>query len=107
MVENERMYAPQEVADILNVSKDAVLRWCRDGEIQGVKVGKQWRIPAAQLRVLQAGGRYVIRRPGCTMWIAVDALEEARKERAMADRNVMLGHIIYDSWKEEEVDNDD
>ncbi len=40
-----------EVAEILRVSPQSVRAMCRDGRLQGTKIGKQWRI---ERRVLQA-----------------------------------------------------
>jgi len=34
----------QEVADYLRVSRNTVWRWCVSGELEGIKVGRNWRI---------------------------------------------------------------
>lgn len=43
------MLTPPEVAEILRVSLQTVLRLIRDGKLHAVKVGRQWRIPRDSL----------------------------------------------------------
>jgi len=53
----EPLYTPEEVAELLRVSPRTVQRWLAQGKLQGVKVGRLWRIPKASLdRFLEAGG---------------------------------------------------
>ena len=40
----------REAAELLRTSPHTVYRWCRSGRLQAVKLGKEWRIPAQQLR---------------------------------------------------------
>ena len=44
-VAQSRLLTPGEVAEILRVSEETVLRMLRAGELRGIKVGRQWRIP--------------------------------------------------------------
>lgn len=41
-------YTPTEVAKMLGVSKPTVIKWCRNGEIEGAHQtpGGHWRIPS-------------------------------------------------------------
>ena len=47
----EKMYSPEKVAEILEVSPNTVRSWLRDGELKGVKVGRGrlWRISEPEL----------------------------------------------------------
>ena len=55
--EMEPLYTPEEVAELLRVSPRTVQRWLAQGKLQGVKVGRLWRIPKASLdRFLETGG---------------------------------------------------
>ncbi len=47
---SERLLKPQEVADRLNVSLVTVGRWLREGQLRGVKAGRQWRVREADLQ---------------------------------------------------------
>lgn len=47
---SERLYAPVEVAFILNLRQGTVQEKCRTGEIKATKLGTQWRISASELR---------------------------------------------------------
>lgn len=38
-----------EVADFLRVAPNTVYRWCRDGKLTGIKIGKEWRITQTDL----------------------------------------------------------
>ncbi|MEM4625767.1 MAG: helix-turn-helix domain-containing protein [Candidatus Pacearchaeota archaeon] len=40
----DKLYTPEEVAEILKVSVITVKKWLRSGELKGIKVGKFWRI---------------------------------------------------------------
>jgi len=41
----------EEVADYLRVAPNTVYRWCRDGTMTGIKLGKEWRISREDLEV--------------------------------------------------------
>lgn len=53
MNEREKCYTPEEVAAILRVDKETVMRRLRKGEMPGFKVGKFWRITESQLKEYQ------------------------------------------------------
>lgn len=40
----EKLYTPQEVADLLKVDLRTVYRWIREGKLAALKAGSQWRI---------------------------------------------------------------
>ncbi len=43
------LLTPDQVADRLQVEPSTVKRWLRQGKLQGVKPGKEWRITESQL----------------------------------------------------------
>ncbi|MEM5816034.1 MAG: helix-turn-helix domain-containing protein [Candidatus Aenigmatarchaeota archaeon] len=46
----DKLYTPEEVAEILKVSVITVKKWLRSGELKGIKVGKLWRIREEDLQ---------------------------------------------------------
>jgi len=59
MSEQEKLYKPETVAEMLDMSPHTVRAWLREGTIKGIKVaGKVWRIKQSELdRLLQEGGQ--------------------------------------------------
>lgn len=51
----DRLYTPEEVAEILKVSVITVKKWLRNGELKGVKVGKFWRVREEDLQEFLEG----------------------------------------------------
>ena len=47
--ELEELLLPAEVAHILRVTVRTVERYCKEGKIRAVKVGRLWRIPRSSL----------------------------------------------------------
>jgi excisionase family DNA binding protein len=47
--ELEELLLPAEVARILRVTVRTVERYCSQGKLRGVKVGRLWRIPKSSL----------------------------------------------------------
>jgi excisionase family DNA binding protein len=45
----------KEVADYLRVSQATVLRWCKNGQLPAVRIGRQWRISKEHLDLILAG----------------------------------------------------
>lgn len=39
-----KLLTPREVAGYLGLQPRTITRWCREGKIGGVKVGRVWRI---------------------------------------------------------------
>ena len=47
---DEKHLSLQAVGDILSVSRWTLYRWLKNGEMRGIKVGVQYRIPASEVR---------------------------------------------------------
>ena len=45
----------KEVQDLLKVDRTTIYRMLKDGRLQGVKVGQQWRFPLSEIEGLLAG----------------------------------------------------
>jgi acetyl-CoA synthetase len=45
----EKIFTPDEAAKFLGVHPRTIRRWLRDGELQGVKYGRLWRIRESDL----------------------------------------------------------
>lgn len=54
----ERLCTAEEVAAYLgeNVSPFTIRRWCRDGLIKAVKLGRKWAIPESEARRIKREG---------------------------------------------------
>lgn len=50
MAENMKWRTRKQVADMMNVSPQTITRVIERGELQAVKVGRQYRIPESSLR---------------------------------------------------------
>ena len=48
-VKQDEMLTPTEVATYLKVPIHTVWRWCRQGTLPAVKIGKYWRVSRAKL----------------------------------------------------------
>lgn len=44
------LLTPKDVMDILGVGKNTVYRLLDSGELQGLRLGRNWRIPATNLQ---------------------------------------------------------
>ena len=51
----ERLLTPEEVADILRVTRRTVYEWLRTGRLRGLKAGPFWRIRPEDLARFLAG----------------------------------------------------
>ncbi len=49
-MEKDELLTPEEVAEYLKVPVETIWRWCRNGDIPAIKIGKYWRIPEDELR---------------------------------------------------------
>jgi excisionase family DNA binding protein len=47
---------PRKAGKILDVSPRTVVRWIREGKIEGVKVGRNWRVPRSEVERVQRDG---------------------------------------------------
>lgn len=43
------IYTPDEVAEILQVTRRTVYGWIKDGKLKAVKVGRGWRVKREEL----------------------------------------------------------
>ncbi|PZN07746.1 MAG: hypothetical protein DIU76_04010 [Bacillota bacterium] len=55
----ERLLTPEEVADILRVTRRTVYEWLRTGRLRGLKAGPFWRIRPEDLDRFLAGEQNV------------------------------------------------
>ncbi len=46
----EKLYKVPEVAELLNVSKYTVYKWCQDGKLKCIRVGGTVRIKESELK---------------------------------------------------------
>lgn len=46
----EKLYKVPEVAEILNVSKESVYKWCQDGTLKCVRIGTAVRVKESELK---------------------------------------------------------
>lgn len=47
----ERLYTPEEAAEVLRVKVRTIMEWLRQGRLKGVKVGRKlWRVKESDLR---------------------------------------------------------
>ena len=54
---NKKMLTPDDIANYLAVTPQTVTNLIREGDLPGIKVGKQWRVDPDQFqRYLQHGG---------------------------------------------------
>jgi excisionase family DNA binding protein len=52
MTKMKLLLSPAEVSRILGVRPRTVARWCRDGDVKALKVGRVWRIHRLEVRRL-------------------------------------------------------
>jgi excisionase family DNA binding protein len=48
-------YTPEQLAELLQVSKPAIYKWAQEGRIKAVRIGRTVRIPAAEVERLVRG----------------------------------------------------
>ena len=56
MPERKRLLRPEEVAELLQVSRRTVVRWLKEGCLKGVRVGRLWRVRPEDLEKFLHGG---------------------------------------------------
>jgi len=44
MPEIKKLLRPEEVAELLGVSRRTIVRWLKEGRLKGVRVGRLWRV---------------------------------------------------------------
>ena len=45
----DELFTPEEIADRLKVSKQAVYKWLTKGQLKGFRAGKMWRVTRENL----------------------------------------------------------
>ena len=53
----EKYYTPEEVAELLKVSRETVHNWLRAGKLKGAKVFNFWRVSESELSRLLKGDK--------------------------------------------------
>ena len=53
---DEKYYTPDEVAELLKVTRRSVYTWIKEDKIAAVKVGSAWRIPTSAVEKITAFG---------------------------------------------------
>ena len=56
-MDRDELLTPEEVAAILRVSPKSIRKWLKEGTLQGIKVGRLWRIKESELKAALAGER--------------------------------------------------
>ena len=58
-------YTPEQLAELLQVSKPAIYKWAHEGRIKAVRIGRTVRIPATEVeRLLQGSDKPAEEQPG-------------------------------------------
>lgn len=47
--QTEKLHSAQEVADYLGVTRRTLYTYIKDGKIEGLKIGRQWKFTDAQI----------------------------------------------------------
>ena len=53
--EEMTVYTVTETMQILKTARNTVLKLLKDGTLKGFKVGRDWRIPASELKAFMSG----------------------------------------------------
>jgi excisionase family DNA binding protein len=48
-MQQDEMLTPQELAAYLKVPLHTVWRWCREGTVPAIKIGRCWRVSSKEL----------------------------------------------------------
>ncbi len=79
----DKLYTPDEVAEILRVKVATVKRWLREGKLPGHKLGRLWRIKESDLegfKELGGGHKYQGHAPGHIRQALIDAFEATQSD---------------------------
>lgn len=47
-------YSPKRVSDIFDLSYQTVLKMIKEGKLEAIKIGSQWRIPVEEVQKLES-----------------------------------------------------
>lgn len=93
----EKYYTPDEVAELLKVTRRSVYTWIKDDKIAAVKVGASWRIPASAVEKITAFGNMPhLQRIADSLGLTIESKQD-NKTRLKgyrlidADQNVVAG----------------
>ena len=56
-MENSKVYAPKEVAQLLGVKRGTVWKWIREGKLKAFHAGGLYRISQEDLDAFKRGGK--------------------------------------------------
>ena len=51
-IEDERLYSPQEVAELFRITKEGVYYWIKTKKVKAVKLGKRWFLEGREIKKL-------------------------------------------------------
>jgi len=51
----EKYYTPEEVANLIKVSRKTIYNWIQEGRLKAVKIGHFWRVSESELNRLLKG----------------------------------------------------
>ena len=52
LIDEEKLYTPQEIADIFGIRKETVYAWIKNRKVIAAKLGKRWLVEGKELRKL-------------------------------------------------------
>jgi len=50
------IYTPEEIADILKLSRRTIYTYIKEGKLQAFKIGKRWRVSEEALKQIASTG---------------------------------------------------
>jgi excisionase family DNA binding protein len=53
--EPEKMYSPEEVAELFSMKPSTIRTWIKEGKLTAIKIGNRWRVPKSA--VVDLGNR--------------------------------------------------
>ncbi len=60
---DQKLWTVPELVDLLRISKPTIYRMLKNGQLHGIRVGKQYRVPDLVVRVYIEASRYASGRP--------------------------------------------
>jgi excisionase family DNA binding protein len=61
----KQLYSPAEAAEATGLAKSTIIRFLQEGKLAAIRIGKSWRIPAADFKrfVAEGTGEYTGKKP--------------------------------------------